>query len=228
MDCCGPPDPNGLNALFRGRYVRYEARRFLRRGLDERQAFMLDRLAPRDARVLDLGAGIGPLGLSALRRGAASSVLVEVSRESLDAARDVAVQLGVAGRAAFIESDAANLEPGIEGDAVVLDRVVCCYPDGAALLRRAAAASGRVLVFSHPVSAPWLRLGRRIVNAGMRLFGRDYRFFLHDADALLAAARSDGHRLDEERRFGTWRVAVLTRETAQSRPRAAPGQPPSR
>ena len=32
MLCCTPPDRNGLNAMFRGRYLEHEVRRFARRG----------------------------------------------------------------------------------------------------------------------------------------------------------------------------------------------------
>jgi 16S rRNA (guanine(966)-N(2))-methyltransferase RsmD len=55
-------------------------------------------LAPAlpDARVLDLYAGCGSVGLEALSRGAASAVFVEKARPALDCLRDNAAALGVA------------------------------------------------------------------------------------------------------------------------------------
>lgn len=58
------------------------------------------------ARILDLGTGSGCLLLTLLaERDTAHGVGADVSPHALDVARDNAVQLGVAARAAFIESD---------------------------------------------------------------------------------------------------------------------------
>jgi 16S rRNA (guanine966-N2)-methyltransferase len=71
----------------------------------------------RDARVLDLFAGSGALGLEALSRGAAQATFVELSPPSLEALRANIETLGVAGRARIHRGDAlrfaAELEAGV-------------------------------------------------------------------------------------------------------------------
>ena len=213
VNCCGPhkqTDPNGLNVMFSGRYLAQELAAFRRRGLDRRQTFMLAALAGAE-RVLDIGCGIGPLGLSALRRGARSALLVEASAPSLKVAGELARELGVEERAELLLADGAHLPDSASGDAVVLDRVVCCYPDASTLLERAAALSAGTLVFSHPPSTWWMRSAARLGNLAMRLFGREYRLFVHDEDELLEHARTAGHELVSRRSFGVWKVEVLAR-----------------
>lgn len=65
-------------------------------------------LGPRlaGARVLDLFAGSGALGLEAVSRGAASATLVELSAASLEAIGDNIAALGVADRVTVRRGDA--------------------------------------------------------------------------------------------------------------------------
>ena len=65
------------------------------------------------ARVLDLFAGSGALGLEALSRGAASATLVELASPSLDAIRRNVEALGLADRVTVRRGDAMRLVPRI-------------------------------------------------------------------------------------------------------------------
>ena len=208
MACC---DVNGLNRVFRGSLVRQEKRAFLKNGLNRRQQSFFEVVWVADKTVLDIGCGVGALGLSALQRGARAAQLVDVSGPYLNAARDVAERLGVADRAEFYQDDFTFLEELRPADVLTLDRVVCCYPDAAALLTKAAAYSRREIVLSYPLPAGWLRAGRALLNAGMRVFGQAYRFYLHDETLLLKAAGSAGHVLKHSARYGLWQVAVFSK-----------------
>jgi 16S rRNA (guanine966-N2)-methyltransferase len=57
------------------------------------------------ARVLDLYAGTGALGLEALSRGAAGAILVESSRAAIEALRANVAALGITGAARIIEGE---------------------------------------------------------------------------------------------------------------------------
>ncbi len=214
MTCCGNSDVNGLDRLFRGAPVRRERRAFERQGLNRRQQGFFEGLEPVGQTVLDLGCGVGALGLTALSRGAAGATFADVSRAYLNAARALAEASGVRERSSFLQGDALRLELP-EADLVMLDRVVCCYPEGPALLRKAAGLSRSALLFSYPRPTPYLRLGQGLLNAGFRLFRHPYRFYLHDEGQLSQAAESSGHRLVAERRYGPWRLCVYRKEAGE-------------
>ena len=61
------------------------------------------------ARVLDLFAGSGALGLEALSRGAAFSLFVDTDAKARAAVRDNLMQLGLQGRAKIWRRDATNM-----------------------------------------------------------------------------------------------------------------------
>lgn len=208
MDCC---NVNGLDSLFRGPLVDGERVRFEKRGLNKRQRRLLADIDPASDRdVLDIGCGIGALGLTLLGRGARHATFVDVSAAYLRTARHLADERGLLERSSFFLGDAATLDlPG--ADIVTLDRVVCCYPDAARLLGAASERSRRYLVFSYPRVNVFVQFGRAILNGVMRLVGQEYRFFLHDPATLYDAAQRHGHRLQSERTAGVWRIAVFVR-----------------
>ena len=212
VDCC---DPNGLDRVFTGRLVRRELRAFRREGLNRRQQEIVALLGPLvpGSSVLDIGCGIGAIGTTLLTGGAGSGLFVDVSSAYLNAAREVGAEAGIEERAAFYRDDfATSARPYPEADVVVLDRVVCCYPDAQALLEKAAHHSQRTLVFSYPRPFWFMPLFRALCALGMRLVGQHYRFFLHDPQLLLRAATSAGHGQVVTRPVGLWQLVKVSRQ----------------
>ncbi len=78
-----------------------------------------------DARVLDLFAGSGALGLEALSRGASFAVFCDVSREAAQAVRTNIKSLGLEARAEVLQMDwaaaASQLASGQAFDLIFLD-----------------------------------------------------------------------------------------------------------
>ena len=211
VDCC---DPNGLDRVFAGRLVRQELRAFRRGGLSRRQREMMALLEPLTpcSSVLDIGCGVGAIGTTLLARGAVSGLFIDVSSAYLNAAREVAAEAGVGERAAFYRDDfATSARSYPRADVVVLDRVVCCYPDAPALLEKAARHSQRTLIFSYPRPLWFTPVFRVLCAFGMRLIGQEYRFFLHDPQLLLEAATGAGHKLVATRPAGLWQLVKVSK-----------------
>jgi SAM-dependent methyltransferase len=168
--------------------------------------------------VLDVGCGIGDLALTALTRGATSAYGVDLSPKAIEHARELASARGLGDRARFEIGDGSliDLPPA---DVVVVNRVVCCYPDADGLLDHSLAAAGSVYAFTAPVSGGVVGLFSRAFNAfgnlSYRLRKRRYRgfrTFIHDVERIDARVRSAGFRpLRRERRRLVWELAVYTR-----------------
>src|SRR4051812_5419266 len=104
---------------WRGRAIRPPKDDRVRPTADRvREAWMsIVRQSIADARVLDLFAGSGALGLEALSRGAAHCDFVEVSAASLRAVRENAESLGALDRAEIHRGDALRFIERLEEDA---------------------------------------------------------------------------------------------------------------
>ena len=214
MDCC---DPNGLDQMFAGPLVRQELRAYQANGLTKRQRKLVALIGhlPPGASVLDIGCGIGALGTALLTKGADEGTFVDVSSAYLAAAREVAVEAGVGERAVFYRDDfATSARPYPQAEVVVLDRVVCCYPDAVALLVKAAQHCQGILVFTYPRPFWFVRLFRAFCAFGMKLSGREYRFFLHDPALLMRAATGSGHTRVVVRSAGVWQLMKVSKTSS--------------
>ena len=115
---------------LRGRRLLAAAGRETRPTSDRARAGLFDWLGPRvaDARVLDLFAGTGALGIEALSRGAREAVFVERSRAALHALRSNLAQLGLEDRSRVVERDLARGLGGRIGDGAAFDLVFADPP----------------------------------------------------------------------------------------------------
>jgi len=210
--CC---DPNGLAGVFNADRARSDARAYRRNGLDVRSRVIRDFLVAEGiagGTVLEIGGGIGALQLDLIRAGATRAVNVEISLAYEESARDLAAEAGVADRVDRIVGDFAANSGSIDpADAVILHRVVCCYPNLSALLQPAAAHAKRWLVLTFPAERWWIRSGVGMVNAGQRLFRSKFRFFFHEPAAIRVIARAAGLKPVFVRRGLFWETMALER-----------------
>jgi 2-polyprenyl-3-methyl-5-hydroxy-6-metoxy-1,4-benzoquinol methylase len=213
VSCCSPP--RGYTKLFSKRAARRDAKRYRRGGLDETAEEMISFLRGRGiegASVLEIGGGIGAVQLELLRAGAAQTTNLELSPEYEDVAGELAREQGVAERVERRLGDVVS-QPHLaeEADAVVMHRVVCCYPDYDALVGAASERARRYLVMSFPRPRRLIRAGFGLVNLGARLMRWEYRTWVHPPEALVEAAERRGLRIASESRGRIWQMAALER-----------------
>lgn len=210
--CC---DARGCDDVFRAGFAARAAKRYRRRGLDPVASRIVDFLAAdglAGATVLDIGGGVGEIGLELLRRGAASVLTLELSSAYDEAAHRLAREAGVTDRMRRqIVDIAATPERVPRADLVVLHRVVCCYPDHERLLGAAADRCRRRLAFSHP---PRNLLSRALLaaeNATYAVRGREFRTFAHQPAEMLDVLTTRGLRPVMVQRDRVWHVQGLVR-----------------
>jgi 2-polyprenyl-3-methyl-5-hydroxy-6-metoxy-1,4-benzoquinol methylase len=187
----------GLNEIFTERVSRHDARKFRRRGLDKRARKLvraLQRKIDLEGRsTLEIGIGTGGLTVELLRRGVARAVGVDAIANQLAYARELAQEFGVADRLELREGDFTSISSNIgNADVVVLDRVVCCYPDWRTLLDAAATRAGAAVAMSYPRVSWYNRVWISTANLGMRVLRRTFRLHLHSPVAMHNLLRERG------------------------------------
>lgn len=212
MSCpCCPPPASEYRRFFRRKVARADTRRYERRGLSKTARALAASVDGET--VLDVGGGVGTLAIELLERGAARATVVELSDGYDEAAAELLAERGLADRVERRSGDfvtqAGLVEPH---DAVVLHRVVCCYPDADALVSAAASHARRSLALTLPRQNPLTRLGFRTINGFLRLRGCGFRAYVHPFAVVAAAARHAGLELTSRDAQGLiWENAVFER-----------------
>jgi 2-polyprenyl-3-methyl-5-hydroxy-6-metoxy-1,4-benzoquinol methylase len=185
MSCC----QNDLGEIFNDDFARKEIKRYRRRGLPARARKLLAAVEQvtelNEKTTLEIGAGAGALTVELLRRGAATATAVDAVPAMIAAARVLADEFNVGDRLQLVQADFAENASSIESaDVVVLDRVICCYPDWASMLSAAAVRARQVLVMTYPRDTALWRAEAKVFNAVMRIFRKDFTFHVHPADRM--------------------------------------------
>ena len=201
--------------FFKPHVARRSLETYRRKGLDAQERQMVASLSaePLDgARVLEIGGGIGRIQAELLGIGAEQGEIVELVPAYEPYAHELAQERGLDGRTSFHVVDILDEPDAVEpADIVVLNRVVCCSPDGVALAAAAGRLARRTLVLSFPRDVFWVRAGIRLLNAGLWLSRSSFRVYVHRPAALLAAAEDEGVHLREGDRGVFWQWATLRR-----------------
>jgi hypothetical protein len=212
MSCCSP---KGYEEFFGEGMARRDANRYRRKGLTGPALRIADYLRTRGiggSTVLGVGAGVGSLELELLKAGASHATAIELSPAYEPHALELAREAGLEDRVERRILDfAAAPDEAPRADAVVLNKVVCCYPDYEALVGAAARHAERSLVLTFPRSAWWTRLGIKLANAVERLRRQAFRAYVHPPEAVLAVAEAEGLRRAAEHRGFVWQFAAFER-----------------
>jgi magnesium-protoporphyrin O-methyltransferase len=108
--------------------------------------------------------------------------------------------------------DFTEAAPEVEtADVVVMNRVICCYPDMPKLAGAAADRAKGMLVMSFPNRRWWTRLGLTVANFGFRVIRLQFRVFLHPPSLILAAVEQRGFRTRLNQSGLLWQVVALER-----------------
>lgn len=211
-DCCSP---KGYRWIFSENRARAEARRYRRRGLDatsRRIAELLKKQGVAGRTLLEVGGGVGAIQIELLKAGVTRAMSIELTPTYEEAARELLQEAGLVDRVERAVMDFAVAAGEVEAaDIVIMNRVICCYPDMPKLVGAAADHASEVLVVSFPKERWWIRIGLNLGNLALRVTRRGFQVFLHSPDKILATADRHGLKMTFNRPGLFWQVAALRR-----------------
>ncbi len=153
---CGPGCACAVGNEFGEATARRDLRSYRKSGPARTTRWLLEGLrgdGVAGLTVLDIGAGVGAVHLDLLKDGAASAIDVDGSPAYVTVAREEATQQGLVEKVSYVVGDFVARAPTIApADLVVLDRVVCCYPDMDALVRQSVARARLRYGLVYPVT----------------------------------------------------------------------------
>jgi 2-polyprenyl-3-methyl-5-hydroxy-6-metoxy-1,4-benzoquinol methylase len=173
----------------------------------------LQALGLRDRTVLEIGCGRAPLHAQLVDAGA-NVVGVELQQPLLDAAR-----AGADARRRYLHGDFVALADEIGAvDVALLDKVVHCYGDPEALVRRAAQAARIAVALSFPRNVLWLRCLLTCVGPVMGLLpglrSLPFRVRFTRPETVRGWLLDEGLRCRSRSDAGPWHTEFYVRDAA--------------
>ncbi len=158
-DCCSP---KGYRSIFSEKRAHAEARRYRRRGLDRTSRSIAELLKQQGIvgrTLLEVGGGIGAIQIELLRAGITRAVNIELTPTYEEAAQGLLREARLEDRVERRVMDFAEATGEVPtADIVIMNRVICCYPDMPKLAGTAAARTGdkpRIRTTArHPLGLP--------------------------------------------------------------------------
>jgi len=210
--CCQPDD---YDKVFDEKHARTKARDYARSGLTGDAQRIVDFIRgrmPQSYDVLEVGGGVGEIQLELLKTGAAHVTNVELATRYETIASELLREHGLTDRVERRLGDFVREAGAVPAaDVVVMNRVVCCYPDPDALVGAAASHARRLLVMTFPVDRWWIRLGLRAANMLLAIRRNTFRGYAHRTRDIIATAQRHGMRTAQHRRGLIWQLIALER-----------------
>ena len=211
MNCCN--QCQGIEDMFTQKVAEDDLRDYHKNGPPKQTRLLLDTLRAAGIEgltLLDIGGGIGAIQHELMKSGLSATTDVDASSAYLAAAKAEAARQGYAEKAQYYHGNFIDLAPQLEdADIVTLDRVICCFPDMAAMVSLSAARAKKWYALVYPRDTWWMRIGGRIGNAILALGRNKFRFFVHPAQAVDELARQNGLQPYFQRNVGVfWQVVV--------------------
>ena len=210
-DCCRPD----YDALFDARSARRQLAAYRRKGPQGTTRRLIDAILAdgvAGASVLDIGGGVGVIGMELLGAGADRLTNVDASRNYVAVATHEFRRHGYGDRTTFHHGDFVEVAPEVPpAEVVTLDRVVCCYLDWEALVGRSLERASRLYGLVIPRDRWWMRVSIGAVRTIGRLFGQAYPFSVHPEGQIDATIRDAGFQLVFARRGLAWQTLLYRR-----------------
>jgi len=211
-DCCSP---KGYRWVFSERAAHGEAKRYRRKGLDATSARIVAFLKSQGVEgrtVLEIGGGIGAIQIELLKAGAARATSVELTPTYEEVAGELLNEAGLADRVERMVMDFAEAAGQVDiADIVILNRVICCYPDMPRLAGAAADHARQVLVLSYPRRTWWTVIGMGLANLMLLAARREFHIFQHPPRRIIATSEQHGLRPLLNQKGVLWIVSAMRR-----------------
>jgi Methyltransferase small domain len=216
MQCC--TRYCAAEAKFNGKVAQRDLRRYQRRGPDASTRLLLAELRRwplQDASVLDIGGGIGVIGMELADSGVGSLIVVEASPAYFDVSRSELESRFGSRPTKFVVGDFVAVAPSLaDADIVSLDRVVCCYPNTEDLLRSAAQRARQFVALTYPRDRWYVRALVKLENAWQQLRGSSFRAFVHAPDRMQTLLEHAGLVRAAQRGTAFWMFDLYRRDVA--------------
>jgi 2-polyprenyl-3-methyl-5-hydroxy-6-metoxy-1,4-benzoquinol methylase len=209
MSCCAHANAAGrFFSFFAKRY----RKRFQKKGLEPCQHQLvkgLKRAGIKNAKLLEIGCGVGYLHQCLLEDGAAYALGIDLSEKMLSEAKQWAKDRNMEACTAYRLGDFLDIADTVEkADITILDKVVCCYPDANGLLHTALDKTRNTIALTYPRNRWYIRFVMKLAGVFLWLLRCPFRSYVHDPKQIKQWITAQGFRKIYQNKTLIWLTQV--------------------
>lgn len=216
MNCCA--HGRSANKLF-SKVARRYRKRFARRGLEAPQKSLYQALVDKGIQhssILEVGCGVGQFHMALLEGGAQSAVGIDLAEAMIREAKIWAEERQLDHRTEYYVGDFMSMSE-IESQSIVLmDKVICCYPDGEGMVKRGLEKSQDRLALIYPRDKWYNRAGIAFGKLIMKMIRADFQPYFHAPTQVAQWADQMGFKPVYEKKHFIWLVEIYQKQTTSS------------
>ena len=148
MNCCSGTD------RFFSFFAKSYARRLEKKGFEKSQNQLFSALKSigfDNQSVLEIGCGTGFFHQKLIQSGASRATGIDISKKMIDYAESLASKKGLEEKTAYSIGDFVESHDQYDKhDVLVLDKVICCYPDSESLIKFSTEKCCKSYALSYP------------------------------------------------------------------------------
>lgn len=211
MSCCSATD------RFFSFFAKSYAKRLDKKGLEKSQQALFDELSSigfQSQSVLDIGCGTGFFHQKMIQAGAAEARGIDISTKMIDYARSLARDKGLGKNTEYFVGDFVESEGRYdEHDVVVLDKVICCYPDSGKLIQASTQKCRESYALSYPRDSWFPRIVFGVIRFTLSLLRSDFKPRIYPVSWVREQIEQNGLKLTSHWQDSFWISEVYQRES---------------
>ncbi len=205
--------------IFKPWMLRHQLTRYRNQKLDKATRLLIQGLKKslrkpneKQTSLIDVGGGIGIIYLELLKNEISQATHIDASENYLLLAKEETVRHGFEDRVKHIKGDFVDLAARVEpSHSVVMDKVICCYPDIRSLLQAAAHTAKTSIALSFPGEKWYFKAPVFLANAVRKMRGLAFRNYIHKQNEIEQTLRSLGFEPVYRSKTFFWRILVFER-----------------
>ena len=207
LSCC-----TDFNLQFNENYFQNYLKEYHSKGLPNQSKLMFDYLVSygiQNHSVMEIGSGAGALHMNLVKSGAKRSIGIDASEWAMKASEQLKKEIDPSINSETITAEISRIKENYgKFSVVIMDRVLCCYPNAETLLESAVLHSSELIAISIPRNLIWIRIGAIIVNTIQSVLRRKFRIFIHSHYRIEEILRTNQFIEIHSEQTRLWRMRV--------------------
>jgi len=162
--------------------------------------------------LLDIGAGLGLIGIELLESGLASVENIEASTSFLETAKSESKKKNLIEKTKFTYGDFVEIADGVSAaDIVTLDKVICCYDELKPLVKLSCEKTMGHYGVIYPRDNWWIKAVIGFENLMRKIKGNTFKVFVYPTEEVDNLIKSYGLRKVLYKATIVWQIVIYSR-----------------